>query len=157
MQGKKDRQRLIRELVRNNKVSSQEELAALLARSDCDVAQATLSRDIREMRIAKVHDEDGYYYRLPVPGSHLRLQGDELLSASVERVEFAGPVLVICTRPGHANMIASAVDAAHLRPVIGTVAGDDTVMLVYREGISRGEVTEALSTLIKDIENKVIH
>ena len=155
MRGKQERQRLIRNLIRDHKVASQEELSALLAQAGCDVAQATLSRDIREMRITKVHDGEGYYYRLPGAFHFpVTLGGGDLLSGSVERLEFSGQMAVISTRPGHANMIASVIDAGHPRPIMGTLAGDDTVLLVLREGYSPGEVTEALTPIIKGIESK---
>ena len=69
MKGKTERQRIIREVIEENRIASQEEMAAILEKKGLDVAQATLSRDIKELKISKLHDETGYYYSLSRPSS----------------------------------------------------------------------------------------
>lgn len=68
MKSKLERQRIIREVIKDNRVSNQEELSGLLEEKGLSVAQATLSRDIRELSITKIHDGTGYRYSLPQPG-----------------------------------------------------------------------------------------
>lgn len=141
MKEKKERHRIIREVVERHQVSNQEELSALLSRQGLSVAQATLSRDIREMRISKVHDDAGYFYRLPKPGSALspdRTSG-KMLADSVMGMEFSGQLGIVHTRPGHASMVAAAIDGNRPAEVMGTIAGDDTVLVVLREGAGMTE------------------
>ena len=159
MRGKLERQRQIRKIIAEQKVANQEELSALLAQHGFDVAQATLSRDIRELRITKVHDDVGYYYRLPAPGSASSVprHGTDILVDSIERLEFSGQLAVISTLPGHANMIAAIIDAQRPKQVLGSLAGDDTVLLVLREGSTHAEVTGALDALLRGITNKRIN
>ncbi len=157
MKGKLERQRVIREIIKENKVSNQEELSTLLEQRGLSVAQATLSRDIREMRITKLHDGNGYSYTLPQPGV-LRnsLRDSSMTSDSIDSLEYSGSIAVIKTRPGHAGMIASVIDEGHLPAVMGTLAGDDTILLVLREGFTRDNVTKSLSGIFKGIEAKKI-
>ena len=159
MKGKLERQRQIRKIIAEQKVANQEELSALLAQHGFDVAQATLSRDIRELRITKVHDDVGYYYRLPAPGSASSAprHGTDILVDSIEGLEFSGQLAVISTLPGHANMIAAIIDAQRPKQVLGSLAGDDTVLLVLREGSTHAEVTGALDALLHGITNKRIN
>lgn len=137
MKEKKERHRIIRDVVERNLVSNQEELSALLSRRGLSVAQATLSRDIREMRISKVHDDSGYYYRLPKPDSVLNLDKASagMFTDSITGVEFSGQIGIVHTRPGHASMVAAAIDGNRPAGVMGTIAGDDTVLVILREGI----------------------
>ena len=159
MRGKLERQQQIRRIIAEQKVANQEELSALLAQYGFDVAQATLSRDIRELRVTKVHDDVGYYYRLPPSGSvpAVPRRGADLLADSIERLEFSGQLAVISTLPGHANMIAAIIDAQRPEQVLGSLAGDDTVLLVLREGSTHAEVTGALDALLHGITNKRIN
>lgn len=158
MKGKIERQRVIREIIKDNNVSNQEELSTLLSQKGWSVAQATLSRDMRELRITKIHDGNGYRYSLPQPGM-LRsvFQDSSMSSDSIDSLEFSGSMAVIKTRPGHAGMIASIIDEGHLSEVMGTLAGDDTILLVLREGFSHDDVAESLGGMFKGIDNKRVN
>ena len=158
MKGKQERQKIIREVVKENRVSNQEELSALLAERGLSVAQATLSRDIRELQITKIHDGFGYNYCLPRPGM-LResLRGSAMSSDSIDSLELSGSMAVIKTRPGHAGMIASVIDESHLPEIMGTLAGDDTILLAVREGFTHEDVARSLAGIFKGIENKKIN
>ncbi len=148
---------ILKEVIRENKVSSQEELSALLEQRGLSVAQATLSRDIREMRISKMHDESGYFYQLPQAGSPRSIFLESISTAdSIESLEFSGTMAVLKTKPGHANMIAAIIDGSHLREILGTLAGDDTILLIIRERFSHLSVTRSLGQLFKGIESKTI-
>lgn len=152
---KVERQGIIREVIRERRVVNQEELAAILEEKGMEVAQATLSRDMKEMKISKLHDESGYYYSLDSP-SFPRRAGSAVLnsSESIGSVEFSGNMAVIKTRPGHANMVAAMVDAVSLKEIAGTIAGDDTLLLVIREGFSRDDLIGALGKLFRHIDKK---
>lgn len=157
MKDKVDRQKMIREVVRDNHVSNQEELAAILEEKGLVVAQATLSRDIRELKISKLHDETGYYYSLSHSGASRAADSVGMMTSdSIVSLEFSGQMAVIKTMPGHANMIASIVDGNQVGEVIGTLAGDDTILLVIREGFEREAVLLSLGKLFKGIETKLI-
>lgn len=155
MKGKLERHRIIREVLMAGRIASQEELASVLAERGVDVAQATLSRDIKELRMSKLHDENGYYYSLP--------RQDALPEASVASVdapdsilsiEFSGPITVIKTRPGHANMVASVIDSNHLAAAAGTIAGDDTIFIIVREGFDKEDLLHSLGKLFKRLDSK---
>ena len=156
MKGKQERHRLIRQIVRENTVSSQEELSSLLEKRGLAVAQATLSRDMRELRIMKVHEEGGYCYRLGQSARPKSVVFDASASDSIESFEISGQMAVMKTRPGHAAMIASVIDGNDLPQVMGTIAGDDTVLLVLREGIDAESLASSVCSLFKGLEHKQI-
>jgi len=151
---KRERHKIIKEIVENGKVSSQEELAEILENKGIQVAQATLSRDIRDLGITKRHDDGGYYYSLP--GLAFRPSGRRIPDSfgSVSSLEFTGPLAVLKTMPGHANMIAAVIDANSLPEVCGTIAGDDTIILAIREGVSREDLVGSLEGLFPGLESK---
>ncbi len=142
-------------MVKEGRIASQDELSAALEAKGLSVAQATLSRDIKELKISKLHDESGYYYSLPVPGSlpGIGLSGDGL-NDSILSIEFSGPFTVLKTRPGHANMIASIIDANSVRESAGTIAGDDTILVVIREGFGKEDMVRALGRIFSRLEAK---
>lgn len=151
MNEKQERQRMLRHLVRDNRVASQEELSSLMGQSGFLVAQATLSRDIRELKIFKARDEHGYAYRLPSPAA---MPGSFTLSAqaeSIESLEFSGSLAVIRTRPGHASMIAAILDGMKRKEIMGTIAGDDTILLILRSNFSQEEVEASFEEIFSGI------
>ena len=155
MKGKQERHRIIKEVVGNGKVASQEDLAALLESRGIEVAQATLSRDIRDLGITKLHDGTGYFYSLPgASPSRVIPFGTIGSSVSIISLEFAGQLAVLKTMPGHANMVAAIIDASSLPGVAGTIAGDDTIMLVIQDGVSRDSMVKTLGALFAGLENK---
>jgi transcriptional regulator of arginine metabolism len=137
------RQARIAELLASRTVGSQTELARLLAEAGVAVTQATLSRDLDELGAVKVRTERGLTYAVPEenaprPGlpeavdARLRRLLEELLVS----VEATGDSVVLRTPPGGAHLLGSALDRAGLPEVAGTVAGDDTVLLVTRRPAS---------------------
>ncbi len=156
MGDKQDRQRMLRQLVRDHTISNQEELSALMKQRGFNVAQATLSRDIREMRIYKAHDEAGYFYRLPSPDAEIRQTTGLRQVDSIISLEFSGSLAVIRTRPGHANMIASILDGMKSKEIMGTLAGDDTILLVLREGHPYSEIEQILDGIFPGVKDKCI-
>ncbi|NHD16809.1 MULTISPECIES: arginine repressor [Actinopolyspora] len=149
------RQARIVELVTGKEIRSQTELAGLLAEDGIDVTQATLSRDLDELGAVKLRAPDGGQpvYVIPEDGSPVqgvqggtarlsRLLGDLLVSA-----EGSGNLTVLRTPPGAAQFLASAIDRSAMEEVAGTIAGDDTLMVVARDPLTGGELAERLREL----------
>ena len=130
---KTERQRALLEIVQKRPVRTQEEIADELMRRGFHVTQATVSRDIRELGLMRTPQHEGARYvhnGVSAQIAPTRLSGalrDHLLD-----VEFVGNLGVLHTRPSSASLVAAAIDAAAFPDVVGTVAGDDTIMLVVR-------------------------
>jgi transcriptional regulator of arginine metabolism len=147
---KTQRQHRIARLLAAHAVSSQSQLVELLAADDVIATQATVSRDLEELGAVKVRMAGGEsVYAVPefedraVPEDHLkRVFGDWVI-----RVAHSGNVVVVRTPPGSAHVVASALDRAGLPGVIGTVAGDDTILVVASERIGGAKMAGRLSTL----------
>ena len=136
----------IRKIVQTEVIRSQDDLLNALARSGFDVTQATLSRDIKHLNVIKQHDGSGLYvYTLSEA-----IVSAENAVIDIERlnIEFSGSLAVIKTRPGYAMGIASDIDTSGLREILGTIAGDDTILIIPREGYTREQVTVALTRFI---------
>jgi transcriptional regulator of arginine metabolism len=144
---KVQRQRRIVQLLRKQQISSQEDLAELLGRNGERVTQATLSRDLEELGAIKVRENGRVVYRLPEePPS-----GDDwlrrMLTEFALEVVSSGNLVVVKTPPGGANAVARALDNAALKDVIGTVAGDDTILCVCREGVRGQTIARKLRSM----------
>ena len=143
LNGKRHRQELLRQLVAQYAVGSQGELVALLARHGVDATQATVSRDLEELAIDKIRGADGREsYVLPEP---MGLQ--RILRQFVLGVDASANLAVVRTPPGAAGTVASAVDQAGVPGVLATVQGDDTILVVAREGLTGREVADRLLAL----------
>ena len=139
------RQARIRALLTGLAVRSQAELAALLAREGIQVNQATLSRDLVELGAVRMRGAEGaLVYAIPSEGGERRPQSgvsQEVLDARLARLcgellvtaEASGNIVVLRTPPGAANFLALAIDHSTIPTILGTVAGDDTVLMVTRE------------------------
>ena len=141
---KRTRHGLILELIKQHRVASQEKMRELLQEQGTEVTQATLSRDIREMRLVKVPEADGKaHYTLPEEWEHTPpLQ--TLLPTLFQSSEAVGSLLVIKTLKGGAQAVALGIDWEEWPEVAGTVAGDDTILLVLRDEAFAGPVGERL-------------
>ena len=130
------RQRAILTLVSTRPVHSQEELVALLQRQGFEVTQATVSRDIRELRLAKVPIKSAqgeiFKYVVPSAAPNYASRLHRVMSELATTIAGSGNLIVIHTLPGSAMMLASAVDEAAWPEVLGTVGGDDTILIVVR-------------------------
>ena len=146
MTTKFDRQGAILRLVQDHPVSTQEELAEALRQEGLDAVQATISRDIAQLGLVKVRDRGGrLVYALPGGADLDRLS--ELTSALrrwAMSLDASGNLLVVHTPPGHANALAQAIDQARLPDVLGTIAGDDTITVIAREGIQGADLEREL-------------
>jgi len=134
-QSKAARQRTILELVRTQAVRTQDELVDALHRRRLEATQATVSRDIRELGLVRVHDSEGARYMVPVAELDAESADERLRNALREHlrtVEFIDLLGVMHTLPGCAPLVAAALDGARFEEIAGTIAGDDTVLIVTR-------------------------
>lgn len=127
---------LISQMLEERRFSSQEELAGALARSGVDVTQATLSRDLRSLGVAKRATASGEaWYELPAPAietlDHNRQMLD--LKVFVNETRLAQNLAVVRTPPGHASAVARAIDLLEFDGLVGSVAGDDTILCVLAD------------------------
>ncbi len=144
------RQARIVELVTQMAIRSQTELAKLLAGEGIEVTQATLSRDLDELGAVKLRGADGGVpvYVIPEDGSPVRgVQGGtsrltRLLGELLVAADHSGNITVLRTPPGAAQFLASAIDRSALHEVVGTIAGDDTLLVVAREPLSGKDLAD---------------
>jgi transcriptional regulator of arginine metabolism len=149
--GKAERQRLIVSLVSRKRIGTQFELLDALARAGCSVTQATISRDIRELGLEKTHDPLGRPRYSP-PASGRRADPEQALRAILaqfgRRAVFAQNIVVVQSELGSAPAIARALDRLEHPRVVGTLAGDDTCLVVARDPaearLLAGELSEAI-------------
>ena len=140
---KAQRRSAILKLVKEHRVHSQDQLRDLLADEGIDVTQATLSRDIRDLRLAKVSDPTGgAHYTIPPERETPIIALQSLLPALLLSVHGVGPFVVIRTPQGSAEALGGALDVEDWHEVIGTIAGDDTLLVITRSEEERS-VTEA--------------
>lgn len=153
MKRKKERIAAIREIIASGAIGNQQALLDLLAKRGFRFTQATLSRDLKLMQIAKISTPDGdYQYVLPEDQRYLNPRLDEEADGKPESfgrlwVEANENVAIVHTAPGRASGVAYAIDSAHLPDLLGTIAGDDTVAVFPRIGISATTLTAVIRTL----------
>lgn len=142
----------IRELVQIRRIASQEQLRELLVARGFDVAQATLSRDIRQLRLIKVADHDGPHYTLPPERWDQTPPLHRLLPTLFVGAEGTGNLLVVKTYSGGAQAVAEAIDGEEWPEILGTVAGDDTILLILRDPRHLDRVQGRIEDLARDEE-----
>ena len=149
------RQARIVELISQRQVHSQSELLAMLEADGIGTTQATLSRDLDELGAVKLRGPDGGapVYVIPEDGSPVRgVQGGttrlvRVLGELLVSTDFSGNLAVLRTPPGAAQFLASALDRAALHEVVGTIAGDDTILVVAREPMTGAELADRITAL----------
>jgi transcriptional regulator of arginine metabolism len=125
----------IKEIIDENVIETQEELAAALRKQSIEVTQATVSRDIKELMLIKVPAGDGRYrYAFPVEQNAAFLQPrmERIFQDSVVGMDYSENIVVIKTLPGTAQAVAAAIDNTKWPDIIGTVAGDDNILVVVK-------------------------
>jgi len=138
----------IAEIIQREMVTSQDQLLNILSELGYDITQATLSRDLKQLKVAKMPDARGSYrYVMPQSADgHTRNHGEARHALEgFLTMEFSGNLAVIRTIPAYSHAIASAIDAEDLPPVAGTLAGNDTILVVLREGYEPEDLRRALS------------
>lgn len=151
MKNKTERLKLIRQFCMDNHVSSQDDLLNMLKESGFDLTQATLSRDLKRLKISKTLTPQGEY-RYVVPISSLQTKTTpQPQIIGVNSLEFSGQLAVIKTKSGYASGIAAEIDRDTTGAILGTIAGDDTILVIPREGFSREEIIRILTKLIEEL------
>lgn len=151
MNQKTQRLSVIRKIIRSEYISSQEELIARLVECGVQVTQSTLSRDLKFMHVAKIpHKEKGYIYVLPNSS-----RGDIVVSTNITDnitdIAFSGNLCVITTKPGYASAISVPIDSRGISDIIGTIAGDNAILLVLREDFDKEELMKQLYALFPSL------
>ena len=136
-----ERRSRIIEIINSGKIRTQDELLSILKKKGIDVTQATLSRDMRAIGAVKVHDIDaGFHYR--ITESKKSSAGNIFI-----KVEHSGKFCIVKTQPGYASAIASIIDRSSIPGIMGTLAGDDTVLVVIRQEAEGNRIAELIKSL----------
>jgi transcriptional regulator of arginine metabolism len=157
MKIKNSRMEALKMLISSKELSSQEEVLQALEAEGFKLTQATLSRDLKQLKVAKAASMNGKYVyvlpnetmykRIPKPQSAMQM----LQSPGFVSINFSGNIGVIKTRPGYASSIAYNIDNSDIPEIIGTIAGDDTIFIVIKEGVLKNNVVEALNMVIPNL------
>ena len=155
MKQKNDRLEALRFIISSQQLGSQEELLNALQREGFKLTQATLSRDLKQLKVAKAATMNGtYVYVLPNETMYHRVSSSSSIREMMQMVgfisiRFSGNMCVIKTRPGYASSLAYNIDQANLDEILGTVAGYDSILMVIKEGVEKQTVVNALNTIPK--------
>jgi transcriptional regulator of arginine metabolism len=145
------RHQKIREIIENRVIQTQDELADMLRKESIDVTQATVSRDIKELMLIKIPTGDGNYkYGFPPDQSIIYSQSrmERIFRDSVTGIDFSENLVVIRSLPGAAQSIASTVDNVRWPEILGTVAGDDTLLVIVKPKEAVHDVIARFQNLI---------
>ncbi len=146
--GKPERQNTILELISAHVIASQEDLRRLLLERGLQITQATLSRDLRELGVVRAQTDEGLRYVLPERlADESKLSLEALLPELFSRIDGVSELLVIHTLPSGAQPIAEAVDAKGYSEILGTIAGENTVLIICRSAAARQALADRLLRL----------
>lgn len=154
MKTKDRRLEAIKMIISGKEVGSQEEVLNELRKEGFTLTQATLSRDLKQLKVAKAASMNGkYVYVLPnetmYRRSHKPLSAGEMLSnPGFLSINFSGNLGVIKTRPGYASSIAYNIDNSNVPEILGTIAGDDTIIIVLREGVDQNALVDGINDIV---------
>ena len=158
MKVKNDRLEALRMIISSQELGSQDELLEALKNEGFQLTQATLSRDLKQLKVAKAATMAGnYIYVLPNDTMYKRISTPRSIHEMMQvpgflSINFSGNMGVIRTRPGYASSIAYNIDNNHIDSILGTIAGDDTIFIVIKQGTSKEEVIEALSEVVPNMK-----
>ena len=154
MKTKDRRLEAIKMIISGKEVGSQEEVLNELRKEGFTLTQATLSRDLKQLKVAKAASMNGkYVYVLPnetmYRRAHKPLSAGEMLSnPGFLSINFSGNLGVIKTRPGYASSIAYNIDNSNVPEILGTIAGDDTIIIVLREGVDHNALIDGINDIV---------
>ncbi|MBO4321233.1 MAG: ArgR family transcriptional regulator [Treponema sp.] len=151
------RLKTIRKLIKNYRIESQEELLKYLLKEGFEVTQATLSRDLKLLKVGKISDgHAGYVYT--IPEEEERQESEEIYNQDFLRgyvsIDFSGNIVVIKTFGGHADAVSNALDALNMEEILGTVAGDNCIFACLKEGVKGEDFMKSLKKRIPDLEEE---
>lgn len=159
MKNRTKRQLAIKQAIINGRISSQDELLHIMKDQGFELTQATLSRDLKILKVAKVSDQAlGYVYVIP-EGVNTDNQRENsrinFLADGFRDIQFSGNLAVMKTVPGYASSLAAVIDNAEPYEILGTIAGDDTILIIMREGITQSDLINCLILVIPKLEDKL--
>ena len=158
MKVKNNRLEALRLIISSQQLGSQDELLAALQKEGFKLTQATLSRDLKQLKVAKAASMSGnYVYVLPNETMYKRVSTPNSIREMMKvpgfvSINFSGNMGIIKTRPGYASSIAWNIDNSNIPEILGTIAGDDTIFIVIKEGVKHHEVVEALSDFVPNMK-----
>ena len=158
MKNRNERLMAIRRLINNRNISSQEELMHLLEDLGYSMTQATLSRDLKYLKVVKMPDpKEGYIYVL----AESRL-GDDSVNENLPftgyvSLDFAQGMAIMKTLPGHASSIAYAMDSLNFYEIAGTIAGDDTILIIPRDGVTKSDLINLFKTRVPGMTSDLVN
>ena len=158
MKVKNSRLEALRLIISSQQLGSQDELLNALQREGFKLTQATLSRDLKQLKVAKAASMSGnYVYVLPNETMYKRVSSPNSIREMMTvpgfiSINFSGNIGIIKTRPGYASSIAWNIDNSNVPEILGTIAGDDTIFIVIKEGVRHQTVIEALSHVVPNMK-----
>lgn len=152
MGNKVERLNLIRHIIGEELIGSQEELIKRLAEHGVQATQSTLSRDFKEINISKIpHHDKGYIYVLSEKLGNEIGSNTSNIGEAVLNIKFSQNIAVIATKSGYASAISVIIDANKGNDILGTIAGDNTIMLVLSEGVAHKDIVARIQRLFPSI------
>ena len=157
MKVKNNRLEALRMIISSQELGSQDELLNALKGEGFQLTQATLSRDLKQLKVAKAATMRGnYVYVLPNDTMYKRVSTPHSVREMLQvpgfvSINFSGNMGVIKTRPGYASSIAYNIDNSQIDEILGTIAGDDTIFVVLKQGVTQEEVIDALSDVVPNM------
>jgi len=158
MKNRNDRLMAIRKLINDSDISSQEELMRHLVEQGYQLTQATLSRDLKFLKVAKIPDPvRGYVYVLTEKNTTQKTGMDDVPFSGYVSIDFARGMAIMKTLPGHASSIAYALDNLDTYEIAGTIAGDDTILIIPRDGVTKMDILQLLKNKIPGISKDLMN
>ncbi|OFX89360.1 MAG: hypothetical protein A2W99_13770 [Bacteroidetes bacterium GWF2_33_16] len=154
---KEKRLKAIRQIITTKKVGSQEELINNLTDLGFELTQATLSRDLKQLKVGRIPYQHGFKY--VISDEFVSIQNPKNyspLAFGFLAIEFSHNIAIIKTMPAYSHTIADAIDRAEMNEIIGTVAGNDTIIAVIREGVSHDQVLKAMSKYLPELKDRLL-
>lgn len=159
MKNRASRQAEIRKIISKGNIRNQEELLSALRIKGYELTQATLSRDLKYLQVAKMpHPVKGYIYIIPEIDKNetvSEVTADSFIAEGFKGLTYSGNLAVMKTLPGYASSFAAVLDSANPYEILGTVAGDDTILIVRREGTSKNDLLNALKSIMPKLKDKL--
>ena len=153
---KENRLNAIRNIITNHKISSQEELLSRLIDLGFELTQATLSRDLKQLRVGRIPSSNGFTYVISedIVNSDKNVKFSPVAFGFLA-IEFSGNIVVIKTLPAYSHTIADAIDKVEMNEVLGTIAGNDTVFVVVREGLKPAQIKKAFIKALPELKERL--
>ena len=157
MKVKNNRLEALRMIISSQELGSQDELLIALKQEGFQLTQATLSRDLKQLKVAKAATMRGnYVYVLPNDTMYKRVSTPHSIREMLQvpgflSINFSGNMGVIKTRPGYASSIAYNIDNNHIDGILGTIAGDDTIFIVIKQNVTTEDIIDALSEVVPNM------